>query len=269
MAIRDINRAHERVSQLQALLLQLPAGCSWSQIGGGIVEEILRLNTSALSALQSPGGGCASSDDDGESSAEKSKRPERKGRSGDQKRRRKSEAWTIVTTVPYEDGHQWRKYGQKIINNAKHPRSYFRCTYKEDQKCMAKKTVQQEDGHGDPPRFKVEYRNHHTCKAAEYAVLPFVMDSSLTASMFHGSGFQQEQNLSSLSSSSSLIPVAAPADCKSSSLMSSTCDPSSSFDMLGRLDNTEFNSLFQQPLPIWDPQMDLLMVEWYLNSSSN
>ncbi|MED6133532.1 hypothetical protein PIB30_029081 [Stylosanthes scabra] len=29
-----------------------------------------------------------------------------------------------------EDGHQWRKYGHKEIQDEKYPRNYFRCTHK-------------------------------------------------------------------------------------------------------------------------------------------
>lgn len=56
VAIQDINRAHELMTQLQAVLLQFPAGFTWSQLGGDIIKEILKLTTSALSALQSGGG---------------------------------------------------------------------------------------------------------------------------------------------------------------------------------------------------------------------
>lgn len=56
VAIRDINRAHELMTQLQAVLLQFPAAFTWSQLAGDIIKEILKLTTSALSTLQSGGG---------------------------------------------------------------------------------------------------------------------------------------------------------------------------------------------------------------------
>ncbi|KAG6513137.1 hypothetical protein ZIOFF_023445 [Zingiber officinale] len=153
VAIRDINRAHELMTQLHAVLLQFPAGSTWSRLGGNIIKDILKLTTSALAALQS---------------SERLAGEKRKAS------RKEEDKWAVVTTVPYEDGHQWRKYGQKSINNAEHPRSYFRCTYKEEQGCEAKKTVQQEDGHVDPPKLTVEYTARHTCKLYEStAGLPF------------------------------------------------------------------------------------------------
>ncbi|KAI9070702.1 hypothetical protein K1719_021037 [Acacia pycnantha] len=62
---------------------------------------------------------------------------------------------------PKEDGHAWRKYGQKIILNAKHPRNYYRCTHKHDQGCEAIKHVQKIQD--DPPLFRTTYFGHHTC----------------------------------------------------------------------------------------------------------
>ncbi|KAK4268398.1 hypothetical protein QN277_025063 [Acacia crassicarpa] len=62
---------------------------------------------------------------------------------------------------PKEDGHAWRKYGQKIILNAKHPRNYYRCTHKHDQACKAIKHVQKIQD--DPPLFRTTYFGHHTC----------------------------------------------------------------------------------------------------------
>lgn len=53
VAIRDINRAHELMTQLHAVLLQFPAGSTWSRLGGNIIKDILKLTTSALAALQS------------------------------------------------------------------------------------------------------------------------------------------------------------------------------------------------------------------------
>ncbi|KAK4268394.1 hypothetical protein QN277_025059 [Acacia crassicarpa] len=62
---------------------------------------------------------------------------------------------------PKEDGHAWRKYGEKIILNAKHPRNYYRCTHKYDQGCEAIKHVQKIQD--DPPIFRTTYFGHHTC----------------------------------------------------------------------------------------------------------
>ncbi|KAG6513136.1 hypothetical protein ZIOFF_023444 [Zingiber officinale] len=164
VAIRDINRAHELMTQLHAVLLQFPAGSTWSRLGGDIIKDILKLTTSALAALQS-----------GERLAGEKRKASRK----------EEDKWAVVTTVPYEDGHQWRKYGQKFITNAEHPRSYFRCTYKEEQGCEAKKTVQQEDGHANPSKFTVEYTARHTCKGLPFqkpSRPPLTSDRLITSS---------------------------------------------------------------------------------------
>ncbi|CAH9075694.1 unnamed protein product [Cuscuta epithymum] len=38
-----------------------------------------------------------------------------------------------------DDGYKWRKYGQKIVKNSSHPRSYYRCT---NHTCNVKKQIQ-------------------------------------------------------------------------------------------------------------------------------
>jgi len=73
-----------------------------------------------------------------------------------------SSSWAGLTTVPYEDGYEWRKYGEKKINGTSFTRSYFRCTYKDDTGCLATKHVQLKDS-SDPPVFQVTYNNKHTC----------------------------------------------------------------------------------------------------------
>ncbi|KAJ1262477.1 hypothetical protein BS78_09G110700 [Paspalum vaginatum] len=79
---------------------------------------------------------------------------------------RYGDSTSYMTNVPHYDGHQWRKYGQKNINNSKHQRSYFRCTYKHEQNCKATKTVQQhEDNTSETVMYTVAYYGHHTCKA--------------------------------------------------------------------------------------------------------
>ncbi|KAM0046010.1 putative transcription factor WRKY family [Helianthus debilis subsp. tardiflorus] len=60
-----------------------------------------------------------------------------------------------------DDGYNWRKYGQKEIQGAKFPRSYYRCSYRNSQKCFATKQVQRKDE--DPTRFDIVYKGKHTC----------------------------------------------------------------------------------------------------------
>ncbi|KAF3341951.1 putative WRKY transcription factor 53 [Carex littledalei] len=62
---------------------------------------------------------------------------------------------------PLDDGHSWRKYGQKDILGAKHPRGYYRCTYRNSQGCQATKQVQRTDD--NPTVFDVIYQGTHTC----------------------------------------------------------------------------------------------------------
>ncbi|KAF2284299.1 hypothetical protein GH714_020320 [Hevea brasiliensis] len=38
-----------------------------------------------------------------------------------------------------DDGYKWRKYGQKVVKNTLHPRSYYRCT---QDNCRVKKRVE-------------------------------------------------------------------------------------------------------------------------------
>ncbi|GFS28986.1 WRKY family transcription factor [Actinidia rufa] len=63
-----------------------------------------------------------------------------------------------------DDGFIWRKYGQKDIVGANFPRSYYRCTYRQAQGCMATKQVQNSDK--DPSILKITYRGIHTCNQA-------------------------------------------------------------------------------------------------------
>ncbi|MED6182563.1 hypothetical protein PIB30_029556 [Stylosanthes scabra] len=60
-----------------------------------------------------------------------------------------------------EDGHSWRKYGQKDILGAKFPRGYYRCTHRHVQGCLATKQVQKSDE--DPNVLEITYKGRHTC----------------------------------------------------------------------------------------------------------
>ncbi|GJV63394.1 probable WRKY transcription factor 41 [Tanacetum coccineum] len=67
----------------------------------------------------------------------------------------------IGLEVPPNDGHMWRKYGQKKILNAKYPREYYRCTYRNTHGCCATKQVQRSSD--DPSIFEITYLGKHTC----------------------------------------------------------------------------------------------------------
>ncbi|KAK4267777.1 hypothetical protein QN277_024513 [Acacia crassicarpa] len=84
-------------------------------------------------------------------------------RSFSKKRKRAQiQTWVEESKMsPRNDGHAWRKYGQKSILNAKHPRNYYRCTHKHDHGCEAIKHV--EKIQDDPPLFRTTYFGHHTC----------------------------------------------------------------------------------------------------------
>ncbi|KVH95032.1 DNA-binding WRKY [Cynara cardunculus var. scolymus] len=72
--------------------------------------------------------------------------------------RKNSWTSTQVTSVLTDDGHAWRKYGQKKI---------LECTYKLDQGCLATKQVQKIDN--EPPLYKITYMRSHTCKNLQRA----------------------------------------------------------------------------------------------------
>ncbi|KAK9069635.1 hypothetical protein SSX86_011539 [Deinandra increscens subsp. villosa] len=67
----------------------------------------------------------------------------------------------IGLEVPPNDGYMWRKYGQKEILNAKYPREYYRCTYRNTHGCCATKQVQRSSE--DPSIFDITYLGKHTC----------------------------------------------------------------------------------------------------------
>ncbi|URE06701.1 hypothetical protein MUK42_03698 [Musa troglodytarum] len=149
--IEQLNRAHELTSQLQALLLPLLPGCSWSELALAQIREMIRCYTSALSRLQSAAGGCWSTP-----SAVRSVDDRRgSGYSSEEKRKNLDGDWP---------------------HNRKR-RSYLRCTYSTDQGCQARKTVQKDDSDADPPNYLVVYTMTHTCKNVVETNFPSVTES--------------------------------------------------------------------------------------------
>ncbi|KAK9723732.1 hypothetical protein RND81_05G021500 [Saponaria officinalis] len=88
-----------------------------------------------------------------------------------------------------DDGFVWRKYGQKKIHDYDHPKHYYRCTHKDDKKCEATKQIQQISE--NPTKYKLTYRNNHTCnnifKTSPYMINSLEDNSSAIVLSFDGS----------------------------------------------------------------------------------
>ncbi|KAJ9544815.1 hypothetical protein OSB04_024522 [Centaurea solstitialis] len=142
----------------------------------GVVGQILGMFDNTLSILSSPsftevpyvptGDMQSSGSWDGQTSEDRDETVKIaapvKTKRGCYKRRKNSNTYTKVVHTPIDDGYAWRKYGQKPILNAKHHRNYYRCTHKVDQGCQATKQVQMTED--NPPKYKITYTGHHTCK---------------------------------------------------------------------------------------------------------
>ncbi|XP_051181423.1 uncharacterized protein [Lolium perenne] len=122
----------------------------------------------------------------------------------------------VDTFAPHNDGHQWRKYGEKKINNCNFPRYYYRCTYKDNMNCPATKQIQQKD-HSDPPLYQVTYYNEHSCNSAFLALTPTEFQlqtaSGKAVSICFDSSGPQEPGGGSPSSSAA-APRGAPSENK-------------------------------------------------------
>nr|UVI62191.1 WRKY transcription factor [Rehmannia glutinosa] len=168
--IGELSRGREIADQLRLMLRQTGFDSNSTAASHGLLGKILDSFTRSITILSCAGGG--DSDEVSqvpakpglkpEDSGDSCKTPAPKDRRGCYKRRKTSETWTKETPTLFEDGHAWRKYGQKVILNAKHPRNYFRCTHKFDQGCLASKQVQKIED--DPPLYKTTYHGQHTCK---------------------------------------------------------------------------------------------------------
>ncbi|XP_022887137.1 probable WRKY transcription factor 53 [Olea europaea var. sylvestris] len=187
--IAELTRGRKFAQQLQALLRKSPEtdvidGCgmtsaqilvnkildsynrSLPNISTGesdVVSEVLGVDSLCLDGHQKS-----------EDSDESCKTSVRKDRRGCYKRRRTSETCIKETSSWIDDGHAWRKYGQKSILNSPHPRNYFRCTHKYDQGCPATKHVQKIQE--DPPKFRTTYYDDHTCNNPYKSSQAIIMD---------------------------------------------------------------------------------------------
>ncbi|PWA44385.1 DNA-binding WRKY [Artemisia annua] len=191
-AIQELIQGQELVSNLYEMLWR-PKIESDPILEDGVVVQILGMFENTLSVMRScssidpqlrhlpkdfhsSGGsdGTISKDSDESQSTLKPGKI-RRGCDNRSTCRKNSRTSTEVTSFLIDDGHAWRKYGQKQILNSKHQRNYYRCTYKIDQGCRATKHVQKIMD--NPPKYKTTYIGQHTCNNLQRAP-PIILDSS-------------------------------------------------------------------------------------------
>ncbi|CAN6348802.1 unnamed protein product [Urochloa humidicola] len=185
-AVAEVAQVYERIKIQQPLLLHHQYYSSHQLMAHTLLCDALRALNLALSVMKQPSTTAPATTPpisitsvvvkaepralsppspasaDSEAIATTTERRAKKRRSSVMEAKTTSSSWVDFTTVPYEDGYEWRKYGEKKINGTTYTRSYFRCTYKDDTACLATKHVQQKDS-SDPPLFQVTYNNKHTC----------------------------------------------------------------------------------------------------------
>ncbi|KAF8721116.1 hypothetical protein HU200_023535 [Digitaria exilis] len=155
-AVNDLIEAREGAATLRIFLLQLDDHRAPHAVR--VVDGVLDRLSSAMSALEVSGGAAVVGV---QSPAAGSGGPVARGHSSRRAPASQRASDTKITDT-LDDGHVWRKYGQKDIQNSTHPRSYYRCTHKSDQGCNAKRQVQSSDT--DQSKYVVTYYGKHTCR---------------------------------------------------------------------------------------------------------
>ncbi|KAK3151548.1 hypothetical protein QOZ80_3AG0247330 [Eleusine coracana subsp. coracana] len=169
--VNELIEAREGVESLKRFLMQLgDRRAPWTE---QVAEGVLNRLSNVMSALDGAGAGGQSSD-----GARPQPSASSSGRRNTRKRnfsRRSQHAHEQRITATLDDGHVWRKYGQKDIQNSSNPRSYFRCTHRSDQGCPAKRQVQRCDA--DPSKHVVTYYGEHTCRDPSQ-IVPIVIHAA-------------------------------------------------------------------------------------------
>ncbi|KAF7143186.1 hypothetical protein RHSIM_Rhsim05G0231400 [Rhododendron simsii] len=177
--IQLLVQGHESANQLRLTLGKPSSADNKSSVAAlDLVNNVLRSFEESMSIVSrrptegvfdkvpvntggnSPSSNGRKADDSEESSKSTSAFKERRGCY--KRRKPTTQTSTRITPNLIDDGHAWRKYGQKLILNAKHPRNYYRCTHKFDQGCLATKQVQITEE--DPPMYRTTYHGGHTCQ---------------------------------------------------------------------------------------------------------
>ncbi|CAN0846928.1 WRKY DNA-binding transcription factor 70 [Linum grandiflorum] len=170
-AIDEILRGREFTCQLRQLLLSTKSSYGAEDLVAKILTSfthtlsILKTNNVEYSAdevsqcLDAPKSEISSGDS---TSYDKSSSTKDDRRGCYKRRKTISDTLVKETETLVDDGHGWRKYGQKTILKSEFPRHYYRCTHKHDQKCKATKQVQMIQSH-PKPIYRTTYNYHHTC----------------------------------------------------------------------------------------------------------
>uniref|UniRef100_A0A0D9WHQ8 WRKY domain-containing protein n=1 Tax=Leersia perrieri TaxID=77586 RepID=A0A0D9WHQ8_9ORYZ len=163
---RFVAEGRDSAARLYALLgqcHQLLAGSSTLHGPVGLAEQIFHCFDRALAKLHGVAG--AEEDNVASASSGRKRKPEHGSVAATSKRIKASgggNGGRVVRKATMDDNFLWRKYGQKEIKNSKHPRFYYRCSYKDDHGCKATKQVQQSEA--DPSIYVITYFGEHTCR---------------------------------------------------------------------------------------------------------
>ncbi|KAJ0986202.1 hypothetical protein J5N97_004558 [Dioscorea zingiberensis] len=166
MLLDELSRGQDLMRQLKAHLELLSISDMYEPLARELMSSIEKaLNLAKLSSLDEQEKRSASKSPQSENSTGGFKEQELREMS----RKRKSLP-TMTRQVQMtgegeessmDDGYHWRKYGQKGILGAKHPRSYYRCTHRNTYGCPATKQLQKTDN--NPTLLNIIYYGDHTC----------------------------------------------------------------------------------------------------------
>ncbi|KAL5228257.1 hypothetical protein ABZP36_016522 [Zizania latifolia] len=168
--VRELTRGHELTARLQAEATRALRGQGQAEATAAfILREVSRAFTLCLSIMA---GGATPSARAAPATSPRPETPDSAVSVGAPPPRAREDnvpRKRTLTPSPFHDGYQWRKYGQKKINNTNFPRGYYRCSYHRERNCPAQKQVQQ---HNDevPPLFAVVYTHEHTCEQPSASV---------------------------------------------------------------------------------------------------